>query len=262
MPSPPSPMLLLSTAALFGRPLADTMRIAASAGFGGVEVMVTQDPATRDPSAIRSLAEEAGLVVGALHAPCLLLTRSVWGTDPVAKLTRAIDAAAEAGVPVVVTHPAYRWQGGFDRWLTEEMPEVARAAGVEVAVENMFPVRAGAVSLRAHRDGFRRHRAVAFDTSHAAVAGLDIVEERRRLGPRIRHVHLSDNAGGRWDSHLPPGRGSLPLDRFLRDLVGAGYTGSVSLEVDLRRYADDGAALAGALAGMRERVETHLPVGP
>jgi hypothetical protein len=36
----------------------------------------------------------------------------------------------------------------------------------------------------------------------------------------------------------------------------------VSLEVDLRRYADDGAALAGALAGMRERVETHLPVGP
>jgi len=49
----------------------------------------------------------------------------------------------------------------------------------------------------------------------AAVAQHDLLEVRRRFGDRMRHVHLSDNAGKGWDSHLPPGQGVLALDAFL-----------------------------------------------
>ena len=54
---------------------------------------------------------------------------------------------------------------------------------------------------------------LVLDTTHAAVAEHDLVEVRRRFGDRLRHVHLSDNAGKGWDSHLPPGEGVLDARR-------------------------------------------------
>ena len=81
---------------------------------------------------------------------------------------------------------------------------------------------------------------------------------RQRFGNRLRHVHLSDNAGRGWDSHLPPGQGVLALDEFLDDLVACGYTGTVSLEVDLRRYLTEPKELSGILIRMREEVGARL----
>jgi sugar phosphate isomerase/epimerase len=81
---------------------------------------------------------------------------------------------------------------------------------------------------------------------------------RTRFGDRLRHVHLSDNAGRGWDSHLPPGQGVLAIDAFLDDLVACGYTGTVSLEVDLRRYLTEPKKLSAILNRMREDVETRL----
>jgi sugar phosphate isomerase/epimerase len=90
------------------------------------------------------------------------------------------------------------------------------------------------------------------------VAHHDPVSVRRRFGDRLRHVHLSDNAGKGWDSHLPPGDGVLDLDAFCADLVGAGYGGTVSLEVDLRTHLTDPLRLRSVMIGMRERAERSL----
>ena len=86
-----SPTILFSSAAFFARPLSWTFRLAAECGYDGVEVMVTKDPDSQDPARIRALAQEHGLGVGALHAPCLLLTRKVWGTDPIGKVDRSVE---------------------------------------------------------------------------------------------------------------------------------------------------------------------------
>jgi sugar phosphate isomerase/epimerase len=258
----PSPRVLLSTAAFFARPIAWTFRLAAECGFEGVEVMVTKDPDSQDPDRIRALADEHGLHVGALHAPCLLVTRKVWGTDPVPKLERAAAVASGADIPVVVAHPPYRWQAGFRRWIDQELPTVEERTGVAVAVENMFPVRVGRRDVVFHADHDLRELDriphVVLDTSHAAVARHDPIEVRRRFGDRLRHVHLSDNAGRGWDSHLPPGRGVLDLDGFLADLGAGSYAGAVSLEVDLRPALGHGDRLADLLVEMRERTEGAL----
>jgi sugar phosphate isomerase/epimerase len=257
-----SPPILFSSAAFFARPLGDTFRIVAETGYTGVEVMVTKDPASQDPAAMRALAKEFGLTIGAIHAPSLLLTRKVWGTDPVGKIYRAIEVAEEAEIPLVVMHPPYRWQLGYRRWLTDRLPSLSETTGVTVALENMFPVRMGERAVTFHSnqdldelDGLPN---LVLDTSHAAVAGHDLVEVRRRFADRMRHVHLSDNAGKGWDSHLPPGDGVLDLDGFLDDVAGDGYAGAVSLEVDLRRYLTDDAQLRSVMVGMREHIETRL----
>jgi sugar phosphate isomerase/epimerase len=257
-----SPPVLFSSAAFFTRPLSWTFRLAADCGYRGVEVMVTKDPDSQDPARIRALAGEYGLTVGALHAPCLLLTRKVWGTDPIGKIDRSVEAAADADIPVVVVHPPYRWQRGFRRWLVEELPHVEQRTGVAVAVENMFPVRVAGKDVTFHSnqdlEALEGMHHLVLDTSHAAVARHDPVEVRRLFDSRLRHVHLSDNAGKGWDSHLPPGDGVLDLDAFLEDLAGSTYGGAVSLEVDLRPALGHSDRLATVMVDMRERVELAL----
>lgn len=258
----PSPPVLFSSAAFFARPLSWTFRLAAECGYRGVEVMVTKDPESQDPARIRSLAEEFGLTVGALHSPCLLLTRKVWGTDPIGKIDRSVEAAADASIPVVVVHPPYRWQRAFRRWLVEDLPGLEERTGVAVAVENMFPVRVAGRDVTFHSnqdlEALEGLPHLVLDTSHAAVAKHDPIEVRRLFGSRLRHVHLSDNAGKGWDSHLPPGDGVLDLDAFLDDLAVSGFDGAVSLEVDLRPALGHADRLASTMVRMRERTELAL----
>jgi sugar phosphate isomerase/epimerase len=260
-----APDVLFSSAAFFARALGDTFQLVADTGYRGVEVMVTKDPASQDPRRMRQLADEHGLVIGAIHAPCLLLTRKVWGTDPVAKIYRAIEVAEGTGTPLVVVHPPYRWQFAYRRWLEERLPALIDGTGVTVAVENMFPIRLGERGVTVHAnqdlDELDDLPNLVLDTSHAAVAGHDLVEVRKRFGDRVRHVHISDNAGRGWDSHLPPGEGVLPLDAFLDDLAADGYRGSIALEVDLRRYLTDAATLREVMVAMRERCEARLAAG-
>jgi sugar phosphate isomerase/epimerase len=260
MPSPPP--VLFSSAAFFARPLSWTFQLAAECGYQGIEVMVTKDPESQDPARIRALAEEFGLTVGALHAPCLLLTRKVWGTDPIGKIDRSVEVAADAGIPVVVVHPPYRWQRAFRRWLIDDLPSLEERTDVAVAVENMFPVRLAGRDVTFHSNQDLEQLEglphLVLDTSHAAVAKHDPIAVRRLFGERLRHVHLSDNAGKGWDSHLPPGEGVLDLDRFLEDLAASGFDGAVSLEVDLRPSLGDADALAATMIDMRERTERAL----
>jgi len=259
----PGPTLSCSTGAFFARPLREAFQRIRGAGFDGVEVMVTRDPDTQEPRRLRTLADDHELEVRAIHAPFLLMTRRVWGTDPVGKIYRAIELAEEVDAPLVVVHPPFRWQAGYRRWLNEQLPGLAQQTGVRVAVENMFPIRLpgrGRVSFHAGQtlDELERFPHVVLDTSHAAVAGLDPSRVRDRLGDRLLHVHLSDNAGRGWDSHLPLGRGVLAIDDFLRHLAAEGFGGSITLELDLRPYLDDERALRDVLTHDRELCEAQL----
>ncbi|CAN5705801.1 sugar phosphate isomerase/epimerase [soil metagenome] len=252
----------LSTSSVYPESTAVGFELAAGLGYEGVEVMVTKDPASQDPAQMSALAREHGLEIGAIHAPSLLVTRAVWGTDPIGKIDSAIQVAQDAEVPVVVMHPPYRWQRGYRRWLDEELPAIEERTGVTLAIENMFPVRMGRreVTLHSNQDLHELEGLphLVLDTSHAAVAQHDLVEVRRRFGDRLCHVHLSDNAGKGWDSHLPPGKGVLNLEAFSADLVASGYRNAVSLEVDLRTYLTDPVRLREVMVDMRERAESSL----
>lgn len=260
------PTLLFSTAAFFGRPLREAFAAIAEAGYAGVELMVTGDPATQDPAIVRELAAGFGLTVEAIHAPFLLVSRRVWTTDPVTKIYRSVQTAEHLGARLVVVHPPYRWQRRYRRWIERSLAELSAATGVDTAVENMFPVRLpNERAVRFHASSVEltdldRFPAVVLDTSHAAVAGLDLVEAVERLADRLVHVHLSDNAGRGWDSHLPIGEGVLPLGPFLERLAARGFRGSVSLELDLRRHLDDRAALLRVMRDCRAFCEDRLPL--
>jgi sugar phosphate isomerase/epimerase len=259
------PKLLLSTAPFFRRPLREAFRAIARAGFDAAEVMVTQDPATQEPHLLAGLADEFDLKVEAIHAPFLLVTRRVWGSDPTGKIYRSVHLAEEIGASLVVIHPPYRWQVRFRRWIQDNLAEFSARTGVTVAVENMFPMPLpGDRGIRFHAaqdiDDIERYPFLVLDTSHAAVSNLDIRDFYARYRDQIQHVHLSNNAGKGWDSHLPVYQeGVLPLAEFLDDLTADGFNGNVSVELDLRPWLNDEDALHEVLVRNREFCEERLP---
>ena len=257
------PPIICSTISVFSKPIDVAFPLFARTGFDGIELMVMNDPDTQDASRVRALSEDHALPVLAIHAPFLLMSRRVWGRDPVQKIDRAIELALGVGAPLVVVHPPYRWQSAYRCWLDERLPAVVTDRGVRVAVENMFPLRLRGRSVaRFHArqslevlEGFPD---VTLDTSHLAVSGIDPVEAAARLGDRLAHVHLSNNAGKGWDSHLPLDQGVLDLGRFLGALAAGGFRGAISLEIDLRDHLDDDQALRRILSRNRELCEAGL----
>jgi sugar phosphate isomerase/epimerase len=264
---PPAPRLACSTGGFLSRPLQETFRRISAAGFESVEVMVTGDPDAQSPRRLRELTGGCGLAIRAIHAPFLLMTRKVWGSDPVEKIYRSLDLAEQTGAPVIVAHPPYRWQAKYRRWLDEELPALSERSEVKVAVENMFPVSISGRPLLTFYatqtlDDLVRFPHVALDTSHAAVSRLDLLDAFRRLGERLVHIHLSNNAGRGWDSHLPVDRGILNIDRFLEHLAVEGFSGTVTLELDLRPYLQDEEVLHRLLVRNREFCQSYLSLPP
>lgn len=251
-----------STISLFSKPLDDAFPMIAEAGFDGIELMVTSDPDSQDADRVLGLSEDHALPVVAVHAPFLLMSRKVWGRDPVGKIERAVALALAVGAPLVVVHPPYRWQSSYRRWLNDRSWTVDER-GVRIAVENMFPLRVRGrriARFHAHHsvEDLLRFPEVVLDTSHVAVAGLDPVEAATMLGERLAHVHLSNNAGKGWDSHLPLDEGVLDLGRFLRALRDGGFGGAISLELDLRSHLEDRVVLRRTLSRNRELCEELL----
>ena len=76
------------------------------------------------------------------------------------------------------------------------------------------------------------------DLSHAATARSDPIEMARRLGSRVRHLHLTDGSGSAKDEHLVPGRGVMPAAELLEHLSGTGFAGHIVVEINTRRSAD------------------------
>jgi sugar phosphate isomerase/epimerase len=248
----------LSTASAYPLSCATTFEIAARLGYDGIEVMVWTDPVSQDPEALRRLSEHHGLPIVSLHAPTLLITQRVWGTDPWPKLRTSCEVAVAAGAGTVVVHPPFRWQREYARGFAIGVAELESEFGVHVAVENMFPWRARGREIMAYLPHWdpvdQPYEHVTLDTSHTATAGVDPIAMADALGERMVHLHLADGSGSAKDEHLVPGRGNQPCAELLERLAAQGWGGNVVVEVSTRRavdLAEREADLAEALAFAR-----------
>lgn len=269
----------LSTASVYPENTEAAFRFAADLGYDGVELMVWAEPVSQDLASVEHLVREYGVPVLAVHAPCLLISQRVWGSDPAAKLARSVRAAEILGAETVVVHPPFRWQRRYAEGFVDQVGELESDSHVVVAVENMYPMRAdvvfggrdrGAERLRKRGPG----RAVSayspsldptdtgfahytLDLSHTATAGADAVALADRMGEGLAHLHLADGRGSSLDEHLVPGTGTQPCAEICRRLAASDFAGHVVLEISTqsaRTRAERAAMLARSLAFAR----THL----
>jgi sugar phosphate isomerase/epimerase len=229
----------LSTSSVYPESTAHAFGYAASLGYDAVEVMVI-DALSQSISAVQQLSQHHGMGVSAIHAPCLLFTQRVWGTEPWGKLERSAEMAKAVGAEVVVVHPPFRWQKDYARDFVNGIAALEESTGIAFAVENMYPWRASSKrGMEMYMPGWdpsaESYANTTIDLSHAAIAQDDPIAMADRLGSRLRHIHLTDGTGSAKDEHLVPGRGTQPVVELLEHLAAQGFGGHVVLEINTRK---------------------------
>ncbi|HSE55383.1 MAG TPA: sugar phosphate isomerase/epimerase [Nocardioidaceae bacterium] len=233
------PLVALSTASVYPESTANGFALGSRLGYDAVEVMVGIDPVSQDVKAVKHLSEYHEIPVCAVHAPCLLITQRVWGTEPWGKLERSAEMAHEVGADVVVVHPPFRWQREYARNFVEGIARLEERTGIAFAVENMYPWRASRREMQVYVPGWdpRDHgyANTTIDLSHSATAKSDPLEMARGLGDRLRHIHMTDGTGSAKDEHLVPGRGNQPVAELLEHLASVEFRGHIVVEINTRR---------------------------
>jgi sugar phosphate isomerase/epimerase len=238
LPLPPN-RIGLSTASIYPESTAAAFGYAAELGYDAVEIMVGIDPTSQDVDGLCRLRDESQIPICAIHAPCLLITQRVWGSESWGKLQRSAETAAAVGARTVVVHPPFRWQRDYARTFEAGIARLEAETGVDFAVENMFPWRASRRELQAYLPSWspvgQDYAHTTLDVSHAATSGTSSVAMALDLGHRLHHVHMTDGSGSAKDEHLVPGRGAQPCAELLELLARTGFAGDIVIEINTRR---------------------------
>ena len=126
------------------------------------------------------------------------------------------------------------------------LSEEAQKMGQTLLLENLTPMESdGYTTLEVYQSLFHEElpciRAMC-DVVVPFVQGMDPVEYYRVLGPKMRHLHLTDS-NGMDESHVMPGDGIMNLKNILRNFQDAGYNGNVTIEL-VTNYIDDPSSAA------------------
>ena len=236
----------VSTGTMFTFPLPKVFSMASAAGFDGVELIINHD---FQKVSCRQLIQEMGqiLPILSIHAPFMPLDG--WGS-PMDSLKRCVDLAADCGVGLVNFHPP-SWMGlevGFLRWfyrIFDFQKEVGKGQ-VTVTVENMpwegkLRLNQYILSQTDKMIDFltERNLFLTFDCTHMGSGKMNFINDFYMFynTGRIRNIHFSDYGFGR--EHLVPGRGVLPLTRFLNHLRNTGYNETLTLELSPHEFPRD-----------------------
>jgi sugar phosphate isomerase/epimerase len=232
-------------------PVLDEIHAFARLGFDYLELAM--DPpmahhsilASSQKAIVQALkANGLGLVC---HLPTFVSTADLTESlrrASVVEMHRSMAVAADLGARKVVLHPSMA--GGMGAYVLDrvkgyafeflsEMVAMAHRLGITICLENMFPRNRLGVEPNDFIEFFDAFPdlKMTLDTGHANIddrRGRRLKALADQFGPRIGHLHISDNQG-RVDDHLAVGQGSINFADLVRRLKKAGFDDTVTLEV-------------------------------
>ena len=171
-------------------------------------------------------------------------------------IKRTVRIASLLGVKHLVVHGDSLY--GWDKVNTIEdinrlnwelysslVPELM-GTNVTICLENMFgdidgiPVKGHVTNAKDTCDFIdalnalcmgETHFGFCLDNGHLDLAGVDVYPFIKKLGKRIKCLHLQDNFGVYKDTHYLPYFGTMDHKDLLRGLRDIGYDGSINFEV-------------------------------
>lgn len=206
------------------------------------------------------------------------------------KTPRSIEMAAKIGCPSITIHPGMantydmtkeEFVEGNVKAIKKLVP-YAEEYGIELLLENIGYMNTPPF-LGMHASTAQDlvdivdeigHPLVAvnWDVGHANFNGLDEYAEMKKLGSRLRGVHVHDNFGFKdiesegkiyhGDMHTMPLYYNVDFDGIVQALLDVGYKGTFNFEVDapgkLVRYSEGNAELRKLTCEARVGVDTLL----
>lgn len=258
--------VVLSAGTLYHLKLSESFEIAAASGFDGVELIINTIFEDGNPHRIIEKLLKICPILS-IHAPFFKLRG--WGHGGQA-LIRCIELARDFEIPLVNFHPPL-WlppEFKFYRWFKKirDYQKLVENSRVLVTIENMpyvgRRVRFNPNILKKSEDMLRfieeHNLFMTFDTTHIGSHNPNFLGEFQRLlaTGRIRNIHFSDY--GHQREHLFPGRGILPLTRFLYLLKVRDYRGAVTLELSPRELPQQQKLIIESLSEVCDYLKSEL----
>jgi sugar phosphate isomerase/epimerase len=232
--------ITFSTATFYHRGLGYSLRLAHAAGYDGVELALGPEYSWRGVTGLQETIRGRSVPILSIHPPFVPLPG--WSRQVDRSLPHLAQLSQALGVRDFVVHvPAFfsLTSPRAQRFILGLRDTLGQAGGhLRIGLENSqcYPKKPRFLldDLRSLVSFAQDHGCgVTFDTCHAAADGEDILACYEIVRPALCNVHLNDvifqNAIPH--THIPPGKGQLPLDRFLGLLARDGYDGLVTLEV-------------------------------
>ncbi|MGI5893014.1 MAG: sugar phosphate isomerase/epimerase family protein [Candidatus Merdivicinus sp.] len=218
----------------------------------GPDSIYLQDGWEEYAASLRRTADECGIIFSQAHAPMLAYGDAPAVTQRKMEVMRRFFHVCEIlGAPYLVIHPRM-FPDGINGQKAEEylslnvefyrsLLPLAEKHHVCIALENMFA--RDPVVNRLCRTTFStmeeilecanrlnsEYVAVCLDTGHSNIHRESPALAARKLGKRLKCLHVHDNWADR-DDHLVCGYGNIDWDEFLEALKEIGYEGAFSSE--------------------------------
>ncbi|MEA4911857.1 MAG: sugar phosphate isomerase/epimerase family protein [Oscillospiraceae bacterium] len=233
-----------STPLLLDGDFVNSMRTAASLGYGAVEIH-TPEPQSLDIGALRAACDSLGLCIATLGTGQIYGKYGLYLMDPdeqrqrriVDMVCRYIDIAAQLGSKVTIGSIKGNVPQGGDREvclavmgkLLREISAYAVEKNVTVLLEatNHFEnnVLNTGKDVRAmiEKNSLRNFEAL-MDSFHINMEERSPATCLRDAGPYLGHIHFGDN------TRMYPGSGAFNFDVFCQSIREIGYDGVLSVE--------------------------------
>lgn len=199
---------------------------------------------------IRNEAERLGCVFSQSHPPYRRGREGTFATAEEeaffrAMSLRALEITAMLGAKWAVIHPVMDVTADindvdahvrYNQQMFAREAELAAKLGVGLAFENMFDgdqrrFGSTAEDLIAIQDSFHSDLiGICWDVGHANRMYRDQLKPIRKLGSRIKALHIDDNLG-KDDLHLLPFEGNVPWEQVMHTLYDSGCEADLIYEI-------------------------------
>jgi sugar phosphate isomerase/epimerase len=203
-------------------------------------------PSNLTPNAIRSMKRqciEAGLTPAGLYGPYFGGgSREEIAKDVCAKI-RLIDAAVELGCSrVVATGTARGKLGGLDAIIAalHEVTPYAEERGILIGLENHANNNLETIEdyERLFAEISSPNVGLCIDTGHFEASGIALDDVVSRLGHKVNHLHVKDNAQFGVQRFVKFGEGTTDNVKLVEQMVELRYSGYVTVEYSVPDKSD------------------------
>jgi sugar phosphate isomerase/epimerase len=200
----------------------------------GIELLIPANFSDEDFQRIKKILDENNVIVNSIHQPLRLITK----TD-VKEIEMLFSVAKKFKAKLIVLH-LYNAKGQISsKSYLDALHKLQTDYGIKISFENTQKF-AQVFNQKRYWDsktfsdvvksaGFT----ITLDTTHLADAGGDMIEFYNQNKNNIVNIQLSDYKT-KWPKpclHLQPGKGTLPMDEFLRVLKDNKYDGFITMEI-------------------------------